>query len=394
MTARSHVRKSLRSVAVFLVLAVGAASCGTPPEQALRDPDRPVDSIPARSSGQAAAAQSTTSVQDSLQDTSNGVAGRATVDGDFDIEFAILENGGYRIASERETAVYDPTTLVLQIDSDRGTTVVIGMPPSGPDVQHAYLLSYLRFDTRAWAVEAAARGDSTTGDRIGLATEEWSGSAATSEGSLDLTIAVEPETGIPIHVSQARDGEDPTTWDIAMLSATDKVATDLGIRFDQATHQVDRGFTLVSLEKAEELAGYPTPTPGWLPTGFELASVAFAVNPQSDVNALNPPSENVVIKTYRRWGFDTLTITTRVETVEYLRGDSGEIRPWTDPYCIGQPCEPTATHDALNTTFQVVAGPLATTHAWGIANDVVVTVGGEITLDQLRAVLDSLKTTQ
>ena len=141
--------------------------------------------------------------------------------------------------------------------------------------------------------------------------------------------------------------------------------------------------------EAEQLAGYAPPLPGWLPEGFALTSVAYANEPNSDVNLIDPPSEKVLVFTYRT-GYRTLTVTTRLKTIEIQAVTREEI-PWIDPYCIGPPCDPVATVTAAGGVFEIVAAPLVVTHAWAVTGDIVVTVGGDVSVDELRRILLSME---
>jgi hypothetical protein len=45
---------------------------------------------------------------------------------------------------------------------------------------------------------------------------------------------------------------------------------------------------------------------------------------------------------------------------------------------------------AAGVAFEIVTGPGIVPHAWGIAGDLVITIGGDVGVAQLRAALESL----
>jgi hypothetical protein len=82
------------------------------------------------------------------------------------------------------------------------------------------------------------------------------------------------------------------------------------------------------------------------------------------------------------------------------QADAGGARPtdWDDPYYVFGPEKditriaytPTAGA-ATGSTFEIVYGPGVSTHAWGIAANAMITIGGDVTVADLKSALDSLK---
>jgi hypothetical protein len=144
-----------------------------------------------------------------------------------------------------------------------------------------------------------------------------------------------------------------------------------------------QGFRLIRLDEVGTVASYVPPLPTWLPQGFTLARVVYAADLPWGAWADYPdrPAREVFVAVYRR-DFAYFVVTTR-------RADD-TIR-LTDPECLDV-CEPGETYiSAGGPSFQTAAArPGAVTHAWGEANGIRITVDGDLTVADLKGILDSL----
>jgi hypothetical protein len=149
----------------------------------------------------------------------------------------------------------------------------------------------------------------------------------------------------------------------------------------------DDGFQRVPLARAAGVAGYRPLVPDRVPAGYELAEVAVArESAPTGKEGGNPRSQGVVSLSYRR-GLDQFLVTTR------LRGNG----TWSDPLASGEgfvdhpdrvdlPAGALAGADA-----ELVLSPRALPHLWALTDDLVVTVGGDLSRSELTRVAGSLR---
>ncbi len=401
----------VRRVAAVLMTAVLAAGCGAPgtesaeaggasPEEieALAELTASETTTPPETTSASASQEVTTPGDETTTASADngsgarGLQGRVTIDRDYVATFALLEDGSYRVDSPRGVATFDAKTLRIEVDRPEGGTIVVdGNPPAGPDRVQAHLVSTLRTDLVPWSVDVIERDDAESTSRLERPALEWS-SSYSGERDSNLVVVVDEETMLPLDVTVTSPQRAETdTWQVDDLEAVD-IGRDRftqGIGSEQAGGYRDIGFRPVTLEEAAARAGYAPLLPAWIPEGFMLASVVYADEPESDSNLNNPPSQRVIVAEYRK-GFRSFAVTTRAHTVEYLRGNSGETRPWKDLYCIGYDCGPTEMIDVGGNSWSVVAGPVEVTHAWGMAGDLVVTVGGDLSQSEVISIATSL----
>jgi hypothetical protein len=151
----------------------------------------------------------------------------------------------------------------------------------------------------------------------------------------------------------------------------------------------DAGFRRVSLGDARLIVGYDPLVPHSIPEGYVLSEVAVAKR-ASATGPLegNPASIKVVSLSYRR-GLDQFIVTTR------LVGDDASA--WSDPFATGEglvggPERVNFSSGALaGRDGELVIDPLAEPHTWALTQDLVVTVSGDLTRDELLQVAESLK---
>jgi hypothetical protein len=152
------------------------------------------------------------------------------------------------------------------------------------------------------------------------------------------------------------------------------------------------GFRRTSLNGVQPLVGYAPLVPAWLPEGYELAEVAAGPGEVgfTGAEAGNPPSTDVVSLSFRR-GFDQFIVTTR------LRNIPGYPQEWADPLATGEgfvdrPQTAELGRGALSgVEANVLVVPRNIPHLWAQTDDLVVTVGGDLSREELIRVAESLE---
>ena len=199
-----------------------------------------------------------------------------------------------------------------------------------------------------------------------------------------LSITVDRPTGFPTHVVESRRGRvlhDLRVEDLAVDASIPAGTFRLAFPPDAEVMRSDDGFRRVALGAVARAAGYRPLVPTRVPAGFELATVAVADEAaHTGKEGANPPSRRVVSLEYRR-GLDVLLITTR------LRGDGR----WDDPLATGEGfVDRPAPVTIDGRTWQLLVAPRAIPHVWTQTNDLVVTVSGDVSAAELRAVAAAL----
>jgi hypothetical protein len=154
----------------------------------------------------------------------------------------------------------------------------------------------------------------------------------------------------------------------------------------------DHGFRRSSLAEAGLLAGYPAVTPGWLPEGYELSTVAVAAGTPAGLQASgggdNPPNQDVISISYRR-GLDQITVTSRRAT--------GAGTSWKDPFSSATMAGTRVQNVRLDggrflgTIVEQVTTPGTVAHLWGRTPDLVFTVAGDVEPSQLLRTANGLR---
>ncbi len=151
------------------------------------------------------------------------------------------------------------------------------------------------------------------------------------------------------------------------------------------------GFQHTTLSDVPGLLGGLQPaTPKYLPDGYDLAEVAVHPGPGDSTGpeGANPPSTDVISLTYRR-GWETITLTTR-------RNNIAPGQSWQDPFVTSGPA-PQADSVRIQggrfggTTAQRVSQPGRSPYLWGAADDVLFTITGDLTPDDLARVIGSIQ---
>ena len=211
-----------------------------------------------------------------------------------------------------------------------------------------------------------------------------------------FTITVDKETGMPVEVTETRDGAFRSQIRIEKPAVNPDVPADaftLDFPPDAEPTTLDHGFRRVSLADAGDAVGYAPLVPQWVPTGFLLAEVAVSpgVGVPGGVEASNPPSTDVVSLSFRR-GLDQFLVTTRLRNVPGW--DSGA---WSDPLGTGEgyrdrPERVRVRRGALSgVELNLLIVPRNIPHIWALTDRLVVTVSGDLSRTELLRVSESLE---
>jgi len=151
----------------------------------------------------------------------------------------------------------------------------------------------------------------------------------------------------------------------------------------------DRGYKRVQQREVAAAVGYQPTVPDTVPRGFKLTEIAVARDGANTASG-NPPSRNVVSMAWQR-GFDRFVVTTRETGPDRAR--------WIDPFRtvsrLAGSVEP-LTIDAgaaQGGRGEVVVVANDVPHAWVVTDRLVVTVSGDLSPEEMRDVLRSLRTT-
>jgi hypothetical protein len=210
----------------------------------------------------------------------------------------------------------------------------------------------------------------------------------------EFSIWVDQETGIPVRIVERKNGRARNELRIEKLAVDAPGAQVRPVRFPPGVEVTRRngGFRRTSLDGVQPIVGYAPLVPGRLPEGFELAEVAVGPGQVgfTGVEAGNPPSTDVVSLSFRR-GFDQILVTTRRRNVP------GYPQEWADPLATGEgfvdrPRTVELGRGALSgVEANVLVVPRNIPHLWALADDLVVTVAGDLSREELIRVAESLE---
>lgn len=214
----------------------------------------------------------------------------------------------------------------------------------------------------------------------------------TPEHSPDhLEVTVDRQTGFPVRIVATRQGEfvrETRVEDLKLNTGLPADSFTLTFPPDMEAFEEDYGFRRVRLDEVIGTVGYPPLVPTDVPAGFELAEVAVSLQGRATGSeGGNPPVGRVVSQSYRR-GLDQFIVTTRPV------GDDPTM--WDDPLASGEgfidrPEQVTVSSGALaGRQASLLIDPLAVPHIWLIADDLVVTVSGDLDRNELLRVVGSL----
>jgi outer membrane lipoprotein-sorting protein len=402
---RPQVRWVARVAAVAAVVALAAVAF-----DALRSEQGRAPSVVAVAS----AAEIQAQVQEALT-SAQALSGTLVWDGpqrgdETRWEFLLTARGDFRLSGLTRTdeSAYDAERGVERLysrdeDGIVSAAVMRGLAPGWPDATSSGWMLPDEFGAlvrvflaaKDPAVEEVTTADGRPGWRLrvkaipnGILPPDLTGDA--------FTITVDKETGMPVEVTETREGafrRQIRIEDLAVNPEVSRNAFTLDFPPDAEPRTIDHGFRRVELEDAGEAVGYAPLVPQWAPTGFELAEVAVSpgIGVPGGVEATNPPSTDVVSVSYRR-GLDQLLITTRLRNVPDWAADA-----WTDPLATGEgyrdrPERVRVRRGALSgVELNLLIVPRNVPHIWALTDRLVVTVSGDLSRAELLRISESLE---
>jgi hypothetical protein len=216
-----------------------------------------------------------------------------------------------------------------------------------------------------------------------------------------LEITVDQGTGIPVRVLETNDGAFWREIRIEDLAVNADLPPDtFRLEFPPGAEVMrsDDGFRRVELGEVAPIVGYAPLVPASVPDGYELAEVSMARGAApTGAEAANPLSRMVVSLSYRR-GLDQFLVTMRLTRVP-PEGEP-ELPPaklWGDPLATGEGFvdegeQLTIRRGALEgEEAELVLSPRGIPHLWALTDDLVVTVGGDLSRAELLQVTESLR---
>ncbi|HVF15143.1 MAG TPA: hypothetical protein VM942_11120 [Acidimicrobiales bacterium] len=217
-----------------------------------------------------------------------------------------------------------------------------------------------------------------------------------------LEVLVDRLSGFPLRITESLEGRFLAEIRLSGLVADEPVdpatfVLDFGPGVEVFSE--DLGFRRVSLGEAAAVVGYAPILPTDLPAGFELAEVtAAAQGRETGSEGANPAAEGVVSVAYRR-GFDRIVVTTRltggIAACDRALPGSGSGPCWADPLASGEGIfdEPelfvVGAGDLAGADAALVVSPRGTPHVWTIDDQLVVTVAGDASAEELRRMAES-----
>ena len=215
-----------------------------------------------------------------------------------------------------------------------------------------------------------------------------------------IEITVDRSTGIPVRVVERKEGaflRDIRIEDLAVKA--DLPSGTFRIEFPTGAEVMrsDEGFRRVKLGDVVGIVGYAPLVPRTVPEGYKLAEIAVAKQSgPTGTEAANPPSRTVVALSYRR-GLDQFLVTTRLAQVpSEIEPELPPDRVWGDPLATGEGFvdkgeKLTISRGGLQgEEAELVLVPRGIPHLWALTDQLVVTVGGNLSRAELIHVTESL----
>ncbi len=312
--------------------------------------------------------------------------------------FALRANGDFRLSElpGRGGLLYRAADGV-ELSSDGESDIYgrrVGLAPGPPDQgpTDSFLQLHLGSVVRALAAEG----------RVGLRPVRHAGRPAwrlDADTSLRLVIGEQPtdhlsvtvdrRTGFPVRVVETLDGRFVSEIRIDDLRVDTATEDDFAVAIapGAVADESDVGFERGTPEEAAATVGYAPLLPAWVPEGYRRAETAFAAATDPTAQGRNPASRGVVSTAYRR-GVSRFIVTTRL---------TGERSAWSDPLYAGENVEVPRrtvrfTEGALRgQTGELVVAPGSVPHVWSAGPELVVTVSGDLSEQELLRVAGSLR---
>ena len=207
-----------------------------------------------------------------------------------------------------------------------------------------------------------------------------------------LEVTVDQDTGFPARVVATYQGnlvQEMRLESLEIDPVLPEDAFDLALPAGVDAFPQDMGFVRVVPDAVADAVEYAPVTPEWLPEGYELSTVAVASEAQATgKEGMNPPSRGVVSMVYRR-GFDRFVVTTRLTGTDPAA--------WSDPLSGGEgfidrPEEITLASGVFaGGRAERVVDPNSVPHLWVLGDELVLTVAGDLTAEEIVQVAESLQ---
>lgn len=315
--------------------------------------------------------------------------------------FAATAHGDFRLSgvSRREELAYDATRGVSQslsweegsVFAGRSTGLAAGLPDPGP--RDWVLQRELGSVVRAMlAAEAAgvARLQYEGRPAWSFSTDVQANRISGVEGD-HLDIIVDQATGFPVKAVETKAGEPVREIRLEGLELDPQLPADaFQLQFPKEAElsAQDFGFQRVTLEEAEPIVGYAPLLPLRLPAGYQLAEVTVAeVGQATGKEGMNPVSRGVVSVAFRR-GFDRVVVSTRLV--------GADPSSWEDPLAMGEgyidlPEDLVLAEGGFaGAPAELLIDPRATPHIWARGEELVMTIAGDLSREELVTAAESM----
>lgn len=314
------------------------------------------------------------------------------------LRVAMTARGDLRVLGSQQDGNFyyssrDAREVQLKLPYAPGSFVTEGVAPGAPDG----LIGDRRLGLQQAAVTralAAARSGDVREEQVG-GRAAYVLRAAIPVNKLGfsgnrLVVVVDRESGFPLSVREELDGELVRGFELEDLELDPQLsARQFAPRFPATATVVDAGFSGVAFDQAQATVGYAPLAPGSLPRGYERAETRVAASTPGPTGneGMNPPSQDVVSTAYRS-GLDRIIVSTR------RTGDDPQA--WQDPIASGEGnlVEPERVRlDAgalRGATANVVIDPRVEPHLYVVTDELVVTITGPLTREELLAAANSL----
>lgn len=325
-------------------------------------------------------------------DTGGGTFSFAvTSEGDFRVSAA---DGSSDVSFDARVGLHRSVQSVtgtgeLRVSEARGMAPGPPDPAPEPSLLHrslgAFVRAFLAIEADVPVAEAVHEGRRAW--RVTVPDPVLGPSSGSSlEAELDVTVDV--ETGLPLQVVRRFGGHEAghlRLTQLAMNENVDRSLFQIELPPGRAPSLIEVGFQRGTLSEAESSTSYDLLLPGWVPDGFELAQVAFSPT-AAGTGRGNPLSREVVSVAYHR-GFDRVILTTRAS--------EGAGERWSDPLGEHGPA-------LSERVVEIDTGPLAGAraalvvdragaHLWAVTDEIVVTIVGDMSTDEILSVAKSLE---
>lgn len=303
-------------------------------------------------------------------------------------------DGSYWQSDERSTISYDAPTGTY-ISCFGPCQKMLGIVDTD-NFAHPSTLYVIFFRTLGTAqTDTALLEDSTFNGR-----PAWKITVKTTVRHL-YTAVVAPDADDPVEVTMMIDKE--TAFPVYQKTVQKNIVqeitvSDLKLNPTFGPHDFDAGYgksvdilgkpqyTRIRLADISKHSGYAALVPTDVPVGFELAEVSIGSNKMYEESS-NEFLQNVVVLTYRR-GLQSFSVTNR---------SAGKNLNWEDPAENGTEVATPPITKPVPLTDGAFAGTIATlvqrpigNHLWGKNIDLVFTVSGNLSDDEMIAVAASL----